>query len=465
MLLPRIIVSALSGGGGKTLLSLGLGRAFSARGLKVQPCKKGPDYIDAAWLSRACGQPATNLDPFFLSAQELQTLFVTVSHKADLTLVEGNRGLFDGLDIHGSCSTAALARTIACPIILSVNCTKVTRTVAALVQGVCHFEQGLDLAGVVLNAVGSARHAVQVRKALEEYTNVPVLGALPRQGANPLPERHMGIASHGDALSDGVEATLERLAALVKEHVDVDRVLEIARGAASLPDFPKAGISNPRGDCGAHRPRIGYVKDNAFWFYYAENLQALTDAGAELVPLRIVGAETGREQWQGLHGLYLGGGFPEDHVAELAASPVLSFLANVANQGMPIYAECGGFMLLAQTLKVAGKEWPMAGIFPVAVEWGTRPQGLGYVEGCIRRENPFFPLGMKVRGHEFHYSRALKQDNCVMDLERGTGMGQGKDGLVYRNVWASYTHIFAPAIPQWAPNFVAAARRFAGQQG
>lgn len=460
MHIPRFIVSALSGGGGKTLLSLGLGRAFTKRKIRVKPFKKGPDYIDAAWLARACEQSATNLDPFFLSSDKLHTLFVRSAQDADIAIVEGNRGLFDGLDTSGSCSTAELARILACPVILSVNCTKVTRTVAALVQGVCHFEQGVTVAGVVLNAVGSVRHAGQVRKALEEYTSVPVLGELPRLSVNPLPERHMGIASQGDELGESVEATLEHLAAFVTENSNLDTFLDIARSAPDL--LPASGDNDMTPDSGLTGvPRIGYVRDGAFWFYYPENLQMLENAGATLVPLRIVGADDDLSQWRSLHGLYLGGGFPEDHVESLAQSPILPMLRDMAHHGMPMYAECGGFMLLARYLSLNGRQWPMAGVFPVGVEWDGRPQGLGYVEGRITEDNPFFPVGMSLRGHEFHYSRAVGEFQGTMTLERGTGMGKGIDGLVYRNVWASYTHIFAPAVPLWAPHFVAAAHRFA----
>ncbi len=460
MHIPRFIVSALSGGGGKTLLSLGLGRAFTKRQVRIKPFKKGPDYIDAAWLARACGQPTTNLDPFFLNPEKLRELFVHAASHAELALVEGNRGLFDGLDVRGSCSTAELARILICPVILSVNCTKVTRTVAALVQGVCQFEKGLAVAGVVLNAVGSARHAGQVRNALEEYTDVPVLGELPRLSHNPLPERHMGIASQGDALGEGVEATLEQLASFVGGNIDIDKILDIARSVPKLPD-PTEDHKTSVQTGSTEAPRIGYVRDGAFWFYYPENLQMLENAGASLVPLRIVGGDGNLAQWQTLHGLYLGGGFPEDYAENLAQSPALPLLKEKAQQGMPMYAECGGFMLLARHLEIGGRQWPMAGVFPVGVEWGKRPQGLGYVEGRITAENPFFPLGMSLRGHEFHYSKALGQISCAMSLERGTGMGNGNDGLVYNNVWASYTHIFAPAVPLWAPRFVAAARRFA----
>ena len=237
----RICISALSGGGGKTLLSLGLARAFSRQGLAVQPFKKGPDYIDAAWLSLAAGRQASNLDPYFLSPARLRALFRHVMGRsgARLALLEGNRGLFDGMDVRGSCATAELARTLDCPVLLSLDCTKMTRTAAALVAGVRNFEPGLRLAGVVLNQVASARHEGILREAITTYTDVPVLGAIPRLRENPLPERHMGLASLcGDDLSPQAQEILEKLADVVRDHVDMDRVLSIADDLPALPEEP-----------------------------------------------------------------------------------------------------------------------------------------------------------------------------------------------------------------------------------
>lgn len=237
----RICISALSGGGGKTLLSLGLARAFSRQGLAVQPFKKGPDYIDAAWLSLAAGRQASNLDPYFLPPARLRALFRHVMERsgARLALLEGNRGLFDGMDVRGSCATAELARTLDCPVLLSLDCTKMTRTAAALVAGIRNFEPGLRLAGVVLNQVASARHEGILREAITTYTDVPVLGAIPRLRENPLPERHMGLASLcGDELSPQAQEILEKLADVVRDHVDMERVLALADDLPALPEEP-----------------------------------------------------------------------------------------------------------------------------------------------------------------------------------------------------------------------------------
>lgn len=518
----RICISALSGGGGKTLLSLGLARAFSRQGLAVQPFKKGPDYIDAAWLSLAAGRQASNLDPYFLPPARLRALFRHVMERsgARLALLEGNRGLFDGMDVRGSCATAELARTLDCPVLLSLDCTKMTRTAAALVAGVRNFEPGLHLAGVVLNQVASARHEGILREAITTYTDVPVLGAIPRLRENPLPERHMGLASLcGDELSPQAQEILEKLADVVRDHVDMDRVLALADDLPALPEEPDfwdeaawagegavapsgagrsaachAGMASaagageareavmaagtlsgralqttapekPQADSPEPAPRIGYVRDRALWFYYEENLEALRRAGAELVRLSLLDDAP----WPELDGLYLGGGFPEDWARELAASPHLARLATLAGEGLPIYAECGGFMVLASALERDGQRWPMSGIFPVETRFCPKPQGLGYVRADVVLPNPYFPQGSVLRGHEFHYSLCHEPAAVsgrlehALRLRKGTGMGRdaaghGRDGLVSGRVWAAYCHIFAPAVPGWAPRFVDLAR-------
>ena len=537
----RICISALSGGGGKTLLSLGLARAFSRQGLAVQPFKKGPDYIDAAWLSLAAGRQASNLDPYFLSPARLRALFRHVMGRsgARLALLEGNRGLFDGMDVRGSCATAELARTLDCPVLLSLDCTKMTRTAAALVAGVRNFEPGLRLAGVVLNQVASARHEGILREAITTYTDVPVLGAIPRLRENPLPERHMGLASLcGDELSPQAQEILEKLADVVRDHVDMERVLALADDLPDLPEEPDfwdeaawagegavapsgtgrsaachagtasaagsgearkavmaagtlsgralqttvpekpqadsaagmvAGACLPRACCPADSPepapRIGYVRDRALWFYYEENLEALRRAGAELVRLSLLDDAP----WPELDGLYLGGGFPEDWARELASSPHLARLATLAGEGLPIYAECGGFMVLASALERDGQRWSMSAIFPVETRFCPKPQGLGYVRADVVLPNPYFPQGSVLRGHEFHYSLCHEPAAVsgrlepALRLRTGTGMGRdaaghGRDGLVSGRVWAAYCHIFAPAVPGWAPRFVDLAR-------
>lgn len=461
MHIPALILSALRGGSGKTLLSLGLVRSLCRRGLVVQPFKKGPDYIDAAWLSLAAQGLCRNLDPFFLPEERLRAAFCHHAQGADLALIEGNRGLFDGRDMLGTCSTASVACTLGIPVILSLDCTKMTRTSAAVIHGMATFEPGVRIGGVVLNQIATERQASLVRASIEHYTNVPVLGVLPRLRDNPLPERHMGLVSHGAGAES--EKVLESIGKLIQEHIDLDRVLALAHSA--LPQKPCAPFwpeSTPHCPASADhsKPRIGYVRDSALWFYYAENLEALERAGAEVVELSVLSATP----WPKLDGLYLGGGFPEDVAEALAQSPQLAHIAALSRENLPIYAECGGFMLLAHSIEREGQSYPMAQIFPMIAHFHSKPQGLGYVEARVTAPNIFHPEGAVLRGHEFHYSRAMPMSvdvqpaiSTVLQLQAGTGMGEGRDGLLCRQTFASYTHIYAPAVPHWAENFVQAA--------
>ena len=355
--LPRLAVSSLSGGGGKTLLSLGLAGALTEQGFEVVPFKKGPDYIDAAWLAAAAGRPASNLDPFFLAPDRLRSLFVhQVARTASpaalaegrcLALVEGNRGLYDGMDLEGSCSTASLARDLEAPVLLSLNATKMTRTAAALIQGIMGFEKGLRFAGVVLNQVGRARRE------------------LPRLAENPLPERQMGIASLlGDRLSETCESALAILKAHVREHVDLDRILEASRTAGSLENVAPFWDGEPAAP--ADPPVIAVVRDSSLWFYYRENFEALERAGAKLAFVSLLDGDAW--DFAGIDAVYLGGGFPEDYLDALSQSPRLKDLACEARRGLPVYAECGGFMILSRAIAREGRSWPMAGLLPVDID-------------------------------------------------------------------------------------------------
>jgi len=468
---PRLVLAGLSGGAGKTILTLGICRAFAAAGLTVRPFKKGPDYIDAAWLGLAAGSDATNLDPFLLPESRLPSLFLEKSQNADVSVIEGNRGIFDGMDVDGSCSTAALARLLGAPVVLILDATKMTRTAAAIVAGVAAFEPGLNLAGVVVNRTAGPRHRDIVRASIESLAGVPVLGMLPKIAENPIPERHMGLVSNRE--HGAVAPILDNLAGIIRQNVDLDRLLAIARSAPAMAAVPCPIVANdsPGRAPGAGRPVIGVVRDAALWFYYPENLEALERAGAKLAFVSLLDDAP----WPTLDGLYLGGGFPETLAGPLAANAaVRSRVAALAANGLPIYAECGGFMYLCQGLVVDGALYPMAGVFPVTTTLCARPQGLGYSLARVVRGNPFHPVGALLRGHEFHYSKCQPAlDGCqgpppglpgpesfALAMERGVGMLDGRDGLVCGNTFAAYTHIHAEGAPHWAENFVQAARRY-----
>ncbi len=467
---PRLVLAGLSGGAGKTIVTLGVCRALARRGLAIRPFKKGPDYIDASWLGLAAGREASNLDPFLMPSSRVRGLFYEKSAEFDLSVIEGNRGLFDGKDLEGSCSTAELARLLAAPVVLVLDATKMTRTAAAIVAGCAVFEPGLSLAGVICNRTAGERHRSILRRTIEHYTGIPVLGMLPKTPENPIPERHMGLLSNRE--HDRQEPVLDTVAGFVADGVDLDRIQALADAAPDMlppapgdvPQWPAPPVSAGPAD----RPIIGVARDAALWFYYPENLEALERAGAEIVYVSLVSPD----RWPELDGLYLGGGFPETMARALADNTAVRERVRAHSlAGMPIYAECGGFMYLCRELRMGDASFPMAGVFPLSTTLCPRPQGLGYCQALVRRDNPFHPVGFELAGHEFHYSRCLASldepgppvldpESFCLTMRRGTGMLHGLDGLVKNATFAAYTHIHALGAPHWAGNFVTAARAF-----
>jgi cobyrinic acid a,c-diamide synthase len=424
-------------------------------GRVVQAFKKGPDYIDAAWLTAAAGRPCRNLDPYLMEEGAIGRA-VMAGSGADLLLVEGNRGLFDGVDADGSHSTATLAKMLGAPVVLVVNVTKTTRTAAAPVLGSVHLDPDLDLAGVILNRVGTARQERVVREAIETATGVPVVGAIPRlKGDDPLPDRHLGLVTAVE--HPHREDAINRAAAAVAGHVDLDRLAALAAGA------PEIELDVTDVHPGRARVAIGYFSDEAFSFYYPENLESLEAAGARMVAV----SPSDDRAIPEVDGLYIGGGFPEVHAARLADNR--AFVDSVKNRvatGMPVYAECGGLMYLARELEVGGIVHPMSGVLDLVVEHTDRPQGHGYETLAIDRDNPFYPTGAELEGHEFHYSRIVggsDQEASVADVTRGTGIGSGRDGVVVGRVWASYLHVHASATPNWATGFLASAMAYSAE--
>ncbi|HEY3359259.1 MAG TPA: cobyrinate a,c-diamide synthase [Polyangia bacterium] len=447
----RVVIAGLSGDSGKTLVSLGLLASWRRAGLSVAAFKKGPDYIDAAWLGWAAGGGARNLDAWLMGDAAVRRSCAWHAREADLTLIEGNRGLFDGLDSSGSASTAALAGLLDAPVILVLPVAKMTATAAALVRGCQALDPGLRLAGVILNRVASARQEQVAIAAIEGACAVPVLGALPRLEDDLLPGRHLGLVTPAE--HPRLTAVEARLAEIVDEHMDVPGIAAIARRAPALP-VPAAPAT-----AGGHAVRIGYFHDSAFTFYYPENLEALAAAGARLEPISALDDDA----LPPIDLLYIGGGFPETHAAALSENRSLrAAVRAAAARGLPIYAECGGLMYLAETMRVGGRDYPMSGALPVTVEVTSRPQGHGYCEATIDAPNPFFPVGTALRGHEFHYSRVVAGAAALPTayaMTRGTGCGNGRDGLVAGNVLASYTHLHAAGVPAWAQSLCRCAAR------
>ena len=456
---PRIIIAALRGGSGKTLLSIGITAALSRSGKSVAPFKKGPDYIDAGWLALAAGRPCYNLDSFLLDEDQTLQSFLSHSTGCDISVIEGNRGLFDGIDLEGSTSTAELAKLLECPVVLCVDCTKITRTMAAVVAGCIQFDRTVAIKGVILNRVANKRHEKKLRDSIEHYCGIPVLGAIPKLGEQYFPERHLGLVPTPE--HDWAKDSIDAVIGIAQEHLDLDAIVKIAQEAPNLRVQMTDGrrrTADGRGqnkEESVQQPRIGVIKDAAFQFYYPENIDALADEGAEVV---FISPLKDRELPE-LDGLYIGGGFPETHAQQLADNTKFNArLQALVEKGFPSSAECGGLMYLGENLVLEGKKYPMTGILPLTFDFFKRPQGHGYTIFRVERENPYFEVGSEIRGHEFHYSKVSHWSGDKMDLvfhmQRGVGIAGDRDGMLYKNVLATYTHLHAVGTPQWAKALV-----------
>ncbi len=456
--MPRMMIAGISGGAGKTLVSMGLLLLLRRAGIAVHAFKKGPDYIDAAWLSWASGGPARNLDTYLMGPDGVRSSFLQHGITEGINLIEANRGLFDGFDAQGTHSSAVLAETLTTPVLLVVNATKMTRSAAAIVLGCQKLDPNVSIRGVILNHVNGRRHEQVLRASIESICGVPVVGAIPRGKVNPVPERHLGLMPPSEhAGMSQIEADLLQI---VQGRIDVEAILEIARNAPPLTGAVEPSLPLPDG----HGLKIGCLRDSAFSFYYPENLEQIEQSGAELVSISPLEATQLPED---LNALYIGGGFPETHAQALAANQsILRSIRAAARAGMPIYAECGGLILLSRSLLWKGTRYQMAGVFPLDVEVFDNAQGHGYVELLVDRANPFFSVGTTLRGHEFHYSQIVplaESGATACEVRRGTGCFDRRDALLVNNVWASYTHLHALATPEWAQGLIAAATKFVAQ--
>lgn len=453
-----IVIAGLAGGSGKSVASVGLTAYLAREGVNVVPFKKGPDYIDAGWLALAAGKPCYNLDPYLMTKEALRASFSRHSQDAEMVIVEGNRGLYDGVNAAGGYSTAELAIILNLPVILVVNCTKTTRTVAALVLGCQKLDERIDIRGVILNHVATKRQQDLITEAVEQATGIPVLGVIPRMKKDIFPMRHLGMVPHQEY--SGSNEALDFLADVVRDSVNVPAVKKAMAEISPADSMAAADDTKiPVSD----NLKIGIIQDAAFQFYYAENLEALKNEGATLVPVNALQDESLPE----LDGLYIGGGFPETSARELAAnSQFRKSLRRAVEEGLPVYAECGGLIYLGESILLEEKEYPLTGIFPVRFGMSVKPQAHGYTIFEVDREVPFYDLGTVVKGHEFRYSTILewrgKSAELALKMKRGNGFMDGRDGLCYKNVLALYTHVHAAGTPEWAQGFMSFCRERAG---
>jgi cobyrinic acid a,c-diamide synthase len=424
----------------------------------VVPFKKGPDYIDAAWLALAASRPCYNLDTFMMGREQVVRSFSRHALEGAISLIEGNRGLFDGSNPEGEHSTAELAKLLRAPVILVVDCDKVTRTAAAMVLGCRHFDRSVDIRGVILNRVAGSRHAAVVRKSVEDYCGIPVLGTVPRIADIPFSERHLGLIPPQE--HDRVRLALGKAADIAGDCLDLECLTQVAESAAFWEDHAFPGLQ-PADKADHEQVTIGVIRDRAFQFYYPENIEALADSGARVIEISAIS----EEKLPPVDSLYIGGGFPETQAELLAQNEAFRrSLRDAAEQGLPIYAECGGFMYLGESLAVGDRHYPMVGFLPITFGMEKRPQGHGYTVLDVERENPFFPVGTGLKGHEFHYSRILSrkegEGHLAFRVKRGIGVDGKRDGLCRKNVLASFTHLHALGTPQWAGGLVEKARQY-----
>ena len=446
--MSRLLISAAHKSSGKTTVTLGLCAAVAARAVSVQPFKKGPDYIDPMWLGQAAGRPCHNLDFYTMSPAEILTSVGHYAQDAGLALIEGNKGLYDGLDLDGSNSNAALAKLLQAPVILVLDARGMTRGIAPLILGYQAFDPDIQIAGVILNQLGGSRHEAKLRAVIEHYTDVPVLGGVHRDPALVIDERHLGLIPSNEA-----SATAEQIDVIhtrINEQVDIDQLLALA-GSSPL-DFNPPQSPVPAGE----PVRIGIARDAAFGFYYPDDLVAMERAGAILVPFNTLHDAALPD----VDGLFIGGGFPESCMAELEANrPLRENIRMAIEQGLPTYAECGGLMYLSRSLSWQEQRYAMVGVIPADTRMHEKPQGRGYVR-LRERPSARWPGGPAtdvIAAHEFHYSALVNLDQPVeyaYEVVRGTGIDGHNDGLMRYNMLACYSHMRDTSQHHWARRFV-----------
>ncbi len=437
--IPRIVIAGTHSGCGKTTVASGIMAALTARGLKVQPFKVGPDFIDPSHHTKICGRISRNLDPFMMGEEGCTDTFIRAAAGADIAVIEGVMGIYDGVDGTDLASTASVARILQAPTALVVDARGMSRSIHALVDGFRRYDPTIRLSGVIFNRIGSARH----RSMIELSLSVPAFGFIPRKDDLTVESRHLGLKMAHEG--GGMEA----FGRVIEESCDLDALLAVAGQA---PTMKKPILSRKRSrQTGC---TIGVALDEAFCFYYQDNLDRISRAGAKLVffsPLH--------DRLPDVNAIYIGGGYPELHLSGLASSPCSSDLRRAAEQGMPLYAECGGLMYLTKEIH-ADKSYHMCGVLPSTAEMTSRIQALGYVKGSGTGEVSYMPSSLGITGHEFHYSRLDPDADArySISLSRGKGIIAGKDGMVSENALGCYTHMYFT--PAFAAKFVMAATLF-----
>ena len=454
--IPRLVIAAPASGSGKSLVASGLMAAFARQGV-VQGFKVGPDYIDPMYHAAATGRPARNLDTWMLPPETVRRGFVRASRGADLAIIEGVMGLFDGYDsslFNGS--TAEVAHLLKAPILLVIDCARMSGSAAAVAHGFHTFVPEARLAGVICNRVGSERHAAWLREAIERL-GIPVLGCLPRLPDLQVPQRHLGlftVAERPDAARDFLSVAADAM----QQYLDLPALRALAESAAPLDVDESAPIPV------APIARLAVAQDEAFCFYYEDNLDELRRAGAEIVPFSPLKDERLPPD---ISGLYLGGGYPELYAAQLSANQgLLEALRAAGRRNLPIYAECGGLMYLTEGIHLPEGDFPLAGLLPGWCQMGAR-LNMGYREIETLQAGLFGPAGQTLRGHEFHYSaweNPAPETSAYRISPRNASDQPRPDGFTRGNLHAAYVHLHFGQNPRLAENFVQTCRNWPNRE-
>lgn len=465
--MAHFLISAAHKSSGKTTLSIGLCAALAETGAVIQPFKKGPDYIDPMWLSKASHRPCHNLDFYTMQESEILNTVGEYSSGADISIIEGNKGLYDGLDLDGSNSNAALAALLKAPVILVLDARGMTRGIAPLILGYQAFGDDINIAGVILNQLGGARHEQKLQAVIEHYTDVKVIGSVYRNKALSIDERHLGLMPSNE--DDTAELKIKQIRDIVKDQVDLNHLREIASTAPKItpPSRPKKNILNIKLPL-----KIGIIQDAAFGFYYPGDLDALRLTGAQLIPINALSDK----QLPEIDALFIGGGFPETRIKALQANKSLrKHIKQSLEDGLPCYAECGGLMYLSRQLSWKDQDGEMVGFIPADCVMHTTPQGRGYVKLIETLNHPWnitenqtkIPPTNETKNanspkqtifaHEFHYSALENLElevKFAYQVKRGSGINGESDGIVINNTLACYAHLRDTASNHWAQRFI-----------
>ncbi len=464
-----LFISAAHKSSGKTTITIGLLAALKNKGLNVQPFKKGPDYIDPLWHGTAAGKPCYSLDFNTMTHNDILQLLADKFATSDISLIEGNKGLYDGLDLDGSNSNAAISKLVDAPVILVLDTRGMTRGIAPLILGYQSFDPGINIAGVILNQLGGSRHESKLRAVIEHYTDVCVLGAVHKDKQLEIVERHLGLMPSNE---DG--QAIKKIQAIgnsISSQVDLDKIITISRQAQNnyitthFTILPKKSIIK-------NKVRLAYINDNAFGFYYPGDLEALKAAGAELIA---VNSLVDQQLPEAIDGLFIGGGFPEEHCKQLSSNSTFRQSVYLAiDQGLPTYAECGGLMYLCRKLISKDGQMEMVGIIPADAKMEETPQGRGLIRYSETEQMPWptdsaniatglnSPVGDTAHteifsAHEFHYSHLVNIHqplNFAYKIHRGSGIDGQHDGIIYNNLLACYAHLQDTSQNHWAKRFV-----------